>query len=224
MERDDWIAACAHQLQRRWRTVDPEQLDEVAADLWSDARLRAMPPVRAAALAGAGGASRPRRHNALMCSHYQAEKRRKQIEKRFDVTLPPDWEPPPGGLHIYPTQMAPFIRRPPGRESGDEAVPDFEVVEGHFGLLPGFAKDVDFGKRTYNARTETVAELASFKNAWAKARHCIVPARRSTSPTGAPARPSPPGSRTPKGRRSVSPACGRPGGTRSASGSSASPC
>ena len=110
-----------------------------------------------------------------MCSHYQAEKRRKQIEKHFGIHLPPSWEPPPGGLHIYPTQMAPFIRRPPERESGDEAVPDFELVEGHFGLLPGFAKEVKYGLQTYNARTETVRELATFKNAWAKPRHCIVP-------------------------------------------------
>ncbi|MDM0037230.1 SOS response-associated peptidase family protein [Variovorax sp. J22P271] len=110
-----------------------------------------------------------------MCSHYQAEKRRKQIEKHFGIQLPPSWEPPPGALHIYPTQMAPFIRRPPERESGDEAVPDFELVEGHFGLLPGFAKEVKYGLKTYNARTETVRDLPSFKNAWAKPRHCIVP-------------------------------------------------
>ncbi|CAN7332879.1 SOS response-associated peptidase family protein [Variovorax sp. LjRoot84] len=114
-------------------------------------------------------------HNARMCSHYQAEKRRKQLEKRFGISLPPDWEPPPGGLHIYPTYKAPFIRRPPERESGDEAVPEIELVEGHFGLLPGFAKDIDYGKRTYNARSETVDQLASFKHAWAKARHCIIP-------------------------------------------------
>lgn len=109
-----------------------------------------------------------------MCSHYQAEKRRKQLEKR-GIHLPPDWEPPPGGMHIYPTQLAPFIRRPPERDSGDEAVPALEMVEGHFGLLPGFAKDAGYGKNTYNARTETVDQLASFKHAWAKARHCIVP-------------------------------------------------
>ncbi|RZL93341.1 MAG: hypothetical protein EOP82_07925 [Variovorax sp.] len=48
MERDGWIAICAHQLQRQWRTVDPEQLDEVAADLWIDPRLRAMAPQEAA--------------------------------------------------------------------------------------------------------------------------------------------------------------------------------
>jgi hypothetical protein len=48
MERDDWIAICAHQLQRQWRTVDPDQLDEVAADLWHDEALRALAPAEAA--------------------------------------------------------------------------------------------------------------------------------------------------------------------------------
>lgn len=43
-----WIAACAHQLQRRWRTVDPEQLEDLAADLWRDPSLRAMSPGMAA--------------------------------------------------------------------------------------------------------------------------------------------------------------------------------
>ena len=35
-----------------------------------------------------------------MCSHYQAEKRRRQIEKHFGIRLPPEWEPPPGGLQL----------------------------------------------------------------------------------------------------------------------------
>ena len=48
MEREIWIARCAHRLQRHWRTVDPEQLDEVAADLWKDERLRELPPEAAA--------------------------------------------------------------------------------------------------------------------------------------------------------------------------------
>jgi len=48
MDRQTWIAACAHQLQRRWKTVDPEQLEEVAGDLWGDILLRTMTPSRAA--------------------------------------------------------------------------------------------------------------------------------------------------------------------------------
>ncbi len=43
-----WIAACAHQLQQQWRTVDPLQLEDLAADLWEDERLRALAPSDAA--------------------------------------------------------------------------------------------------------------------------------------------------------------------------------
>jgi hypothetical protein len=43
-----WIAACAHELQRRWRTVDLEQLEELAADLWKVSELRSLSPVQAA--------------------------------------------------------------------------------------------------------------------------------------------------------------------------------
>ena len=100
-----------------------------------------------------------------MCSHYVGEKARAKLA-RMGVALPESWEPPPGSMHIYPTQRASIIRRPPERGSGDEAVPDMEIVAAHFGLLPGFAKDIKYGIRTYNARSETVANLASFKTAW----------------------------------------------------------
>ena len=110
-----------------------------------------------------------------MCSHYIAEKARQQLA-RFGVQLSLDWEPGPSSSHIYPTQWAPIVRRPPEHDSGDDAVPDRELVLARFGLLPGFAKDEKYGLRTYNARSETVASLASFKNSWAQARHCIIPA------------------------------------------------
>ena len=48
-----------------------------------------------------------------MCSHYQAEKRRKFIEQRYGIRLPPKWELP---------QVAPILRRPAEPDSGDEAV------------------------------------------------------------------------------------------------------
>jgi putative SOS response-associated peptidase YedK len=109
-----------------------------------------------------------------MCSHYVGEKARAKLA-RMGVHLPADWIAPSGSMHIYPTQFAPILRRPPELDSGDEAVPDIELVPARFGLLPGFAKDIKYGVRTYNARSETVASLASFKGAWAKPRHCIVP-------------------------------------------------
>ena len=39
-----------------------------------------------------------------------------------------DWEPPRGTMHLYPTRIEPVIRRPPERDSGDEAVPAVEVI------------------------------------------------------------------------------------------------
>lgn len=48
MDRETWMAVCAHRLHRQWRTVDPDLLDEVAGDLWRDERLREMPPDAAA--------------------------------------------------------------------------------------------------------------------------------------------------------------------------------
>ena len=117
----------------------------------------------------------------VMCSHYQGEKARKKLA-RMGVEPPLDWAPPPGGLHIYPTLLAPIIRRPPERESGDEAVPGMELVTAHFGMLPGFAKEIKYGLKTYNARSETVAVLNSFKHAWAKVRHCIIPAEAIYEP------------------------------------------
>lgn len=37
-----WIAACSHGLQRRWRTVAPEQLEELAKTLLADEHLRSL--------------------------------------------------------------------------------------------------------------------------------------------------------------------------------------
>ena len=108
-----------------------------------------------------------------MCAHYEALREWERYVKHFGIERPQS--PVQLPLHIFPTGLAPMIRRPLERDSGDEAVPEREIVMGHFGLLPGFAKDIKYGLRTYNARTETVSELASFKHAWAKGRHCIVP-------------------------------------------------
>lgn len=45
----------------------------------------------------------------------------------------------------------------------------------HWGLVPGWAKDLSVGNRMINARSETVASKPAFKRAFAK-RRCIVPA------------------------------------------------
>jgi len=44
-----------------------------------------------------------------------------------------------------------------------------------FGLVPPWAKDVKFARRTYNARSETVAELPSYRRPWRQRQFCLVP-------------------------------------------------
>lgn len=113
-----------------------------------------------------------------MCSHYQALKDRAKFEKEFCVTLPP-YE----GLHdIWPTYAALFVRRPREADVGDEAVPEREALPGVFGLIPAWAKDDKFARRTFNARSETAATLPSFRDAWKKAQRCIIPAEAIYEP------------------------------------------
>jgi len=49
------------------------------------------------------------------------------------------------------------------------------LVKFHWGLVPFWAKDTSIGSRMINARSETVAEKPSFRNAFKK-RRCLIPA------------------------------------------------
>ncbi len=68
-----------------------------------------------------------------------------------------------------------FLRRPHAGDAGDEAVPELEALAGIFGLLPFGAKDEKLAKSTYNCRSETAATKPSFRDAWKRAQHCIIP-------------------------------------------------
>lgn len=50
MTPTQWITKCAERLHERWATVDQGQLEEAAVAIWSDEKLRSMPPHEAAAL------------------------------------------------------------------------------------------------------------------------------------------------------------------------------
>jgi putative SOS response-associated peptidase YedK len=54
------------------------------------------------------------------------------------------------------------------------ANPDVEHLMTTWGLLPSWAKEVKFGRNTYNARAETVNEKPSFKSAILTQR-CLIP-------------------------------------------------
>jgi len=106
-----------------------------------------------------------------VCSHYQAVKERERYIHHFGVEPPAD----PGKLDVWPGYAASFIRRPKEADVGDEAVPEREALSGVFGLIPQWANDTKIGRQTFNARSETVADKPSFRDAWKHAQHCIIP-------------------------------------------------
>lgn len=95
---------------------------------------------------------------------------------------------------VFPGGWAPIVRATPhglargviDTQKDDDAdeshVPDHEAVWAVFGLIPQWAKDTKICRSTYNARSETVADKPSFKAAWARHQHCIVPAESITEP------------------------------------------
>lgn len=51
-----------------------------------------------------------------------------------------------------------------------------ELVPARWGLIPYFSKDTKGAFRCINARAETVATTASFRQPWKTGRRCLVPA------------------------------------------------
>lgn len=113
-----------------------------------------------------------------MCAHYENLKEPRHLRESFGV------EPPPtlGKVDVWPGYEGLFIRRPREKNSGDEAVPDREALTGLFGLVPHWATDLKICRSTYNARSETVATKPSFRDAWKRAQHCIIPAQAIYEP------------------------------------------
>ena len=116
-----------------------------------------------------------------MCSHYQAVTEAERMRKYFGVSLPVC-----GDLAIktdmWPGYLGSFIRSHPHADVGDEAVPLAEHLPGLFGLVPHWADSTKLTKSTFNARSETAAEKPSFRDAWKKAQHCIIPAEAIYEP------------------------------------------
>jgi len=47
-----------------------------------------------------------------------------------------------------------------------------------FGLVPHWGDPVKLSRMTYNARTETVSEKPSFRNAWKRRQFGLIPVYR----------------------------------------------
>ncbi len=104
-----------------------------------------------------------------MCSHYEAPETERLIAG-YGVAPEGQFK-----IDLWPCYEGPFIRLR-NDESAEEEVAELEAVVGQFGLLPFWAKARSLGRNTYNARTETVATKPTYRMAWRKAKHCIIPA------------------------------------------------
>lgn len=102
-----------------------------------------------------------------MCGRYANFLSEQELIDAFAIaTIADDARLFPANWNMGPMQQGIIIReRPDGREA--------EFAK--WGLVPGWAKDPAVGVRAFNARAETIAEKATFKNAFAK-RRCVVPA------------------------------------------------
>ncbi len=72
---------------------------------------------------------------------------------------------------MFPRYAGPFIRA--ARDSADF---QRELVVGQWSLIPWFAKTAKLPYPTANARSEELADKASYKGPWARGQRCIVPA------------------------------------------------
>jgi putative SOS response-associated peptidase YedK len=106
-----------------------------------------------------------------MCAHYESTHDRVKLRQQFGVDLPSEL----ARRDVWPGYLSTFVRRHPQADVGDAAVPSREAQVGSFGLVPAWSRDTKIARHTYNARSETVAEKPSFRDAWRRAQHCIIP-------------------------------------------------
>ncbi|MEO8059384.1 MAG: SOS response-associated peptidase family protein [Burkholderiales bacterium] len=76
---------------------------------------------------------------------------------------------------VFPRQPGAFVRT--ARESTER-----ELVVGTWGLIPWFAKTPTLTYATCNARSEELADKASYKHPWARGQRCIIAAESFFEP------------------------------------------
>ncbi len=100
-----------------------------------------------------------------MCGRFALRCSSHQLVDQFLLASNPDLSLKPR-FNIAPTQPIMALRRQAGS-------PNRELASFHWGLIPSWAKDPAIGNRMINARSETVAEKPSFREAF-KSRRCLV--------------------------------------------------
>ena len=97
-----------------------------------------------------------------MCVQYLTTVNVDWVKTHFDLTLPNS-----DARDVFPTYPGAIVLKSHNTERT-------AIGLARFGLLPSWAKDEDFGRKTYNARVETVTEKPSYKTAWAKRHYALA--------------------------------------------------
>lgn len=97
-----------------------------------------------------------------MCTNYTPTRNQKWVAQHVGADLPSE----PYPAEAFPGYAAPIALV--GRQG------NAQCRLARFGLVPHWAKDATLGRKTYNARTETVAEKPSYRTAWRKRQFAIA--------------------------------------------------
>lgn len=107
-----------------------------------------------------------------MCANYQPVTDPERLRTFFGVA-------PLASLETCPEETWPGYPAPVIAFARGSATPQGTGVRrlgmGLYGLVPYWAKSLQQGRHTYNARSETADALVSFKEAWHRGQRCIVP-------------------------------------------------
>jgi len=101
-----------------------------------------------------------------MCGRYQSNTPKDTLARVFNAI--PSFDLLTPRYNAAPTQMLPVVRFDPKAKARS-----LDLLR--WGLVPHWAKDLKIGSGLINARVETVATKAAFREAF-KARRCLVPA------------------------------------------------
>jgi putative SOS response-associated peptidase YedK len=97
-----------------------------------------------------------------MCVQYLTTVNTDWVKARFDLDLPAST------VHdVFPTYPGTIILK-------SHITQRTAIGPARFGLIPSWAKDDGFGRKTYNARSETVSEKPSYKHAWTQRHYALA--------------------------------------------------
>lgn len=96
-----------------------------------------------------------------MCGRFTITLAAEDVREQLELgEMPADWQP---RFNVAPTQAVPAVL--------DDTARSVEWLR--WGLIPFWAKDESIGSRLINARSETVMEKPSFRQAFAR-RRCLI--------------------------------------------------